>query len=172
MSDVRLRRADCIVLTSFHLALRRCSLMTAVSLSALLGFSCSLILLHSPSAREAVAAAAAPLAALSARRARLFAAPAAHHLLVEAAALLSPILAQAARCAVEERTSIRYVSGIGPSNASYVCMSQTNPAKTNIIGAFGLSLYTDDGKLDEVFGRYGRISKIVIIKDGQVCMGL
>ena len=160
MSDVRLRRADCILLTSFHLALRRCSLMTAVSLSALLGFTCSLIL-HSPPAREAVAAAAALLAALSAR-----------HLLVEVAALLSPILAQAARCAVEERTSIRYVSGIGPSKASYVCMSQTNPAKTNIIGAFGLSLYTDDGKLDEVFGRYGRISKIVIIKDGQVCMGL
>ena len=171
MSDVRLRRADCILLTSFHLALRRCSLMTAVSLSALLGFTCSLIL-HSPPAREAVAAAAAPLAALSARQARLLAVPAAHHLLVEAAALLSPILAQAARCAVEERTSIRYVSGIGPSKASYVCMSQTNPAKTNIIGAFGLSLYTDDGKLDEVFGRYGRISKIVIIKDGQVCMGL
>ena len=52
----------------------------------------------------------------------------------------------------------------------YNSVLQANPTKTNIIGAFGLSLYTDDGKLDEVFGRYGRITKIVIIKDGQVSM--
>jgi len=43
--------------------------------------------------------------------------------------------------------------------------SRYNPSKSCILGIFGMSLYTDQRKLDDLFGKYGRISKIAIVED-------
>ena len=44
---------------------------------------------------------------------------------------------------------------------------QENPQTSKCVGVFGLSLYTQERDLREVFGRYGPIEEIQVVYDHQ-----
>merc|ERR1712071_513858 len=37
--------------------------------------------------------------------------------------------------------------------------------KSKILGIFGMSLYTDQRKLEDLFGKYGRVEKVTLVLD-------
>lgn len=45
--------------------------------------------------------------------------------------------------------------------------ARERPPESNVIGCFGLNPQTDDRKLREAFGRFGNITKLVIVADRQ-----
>jgi len=45
---------------------------------------------------------------------------------------------------------------------------QENPKANKVLGVFGLSLYTDERALQDIFGKFGRVAKVTIIQDRQV----
>lgn len=45
---------------------------------------------------------------------------------------------------------------------------QDNPEPSRCLGVFGLSLYTQERELREVFGKYGPIEDVQVVYDAQV----
>merc|ERR1711997_1296152 len=40
-----------------------------------------------------------------------------------------------------------------------------NPPESNVIGVFGMSMYTDERKLRDMCDRYGKVEKCVVVRD-------
>lgn len=53
----------------------------------------------------------------------------------------------------------------------FVCLKD-NPEPTKCLGIFGLSLYTQERDLREVFGRFGPLEDVQVVYDRQVSLSL
>ena len=47
---------------------------------------------------------------------------------------------------------------------------QYNPKESRVLGVFGLSLYTGEKDLKEMFGKYGPLEEVQVVYDHQVCV--
>ena len=70
-----------------------------------------------------------------------------------------------------------------PSHAPIVCYNSPTyfavanvfikaPNPSSVLGIFGLSIRTTERDLDDEFGRFGRVDKVVIVYDQRVCATL
>lgn len=56
---------------------------------------------------------------------------------------------------------------IHTTNTNYFAL-QEDPSENCCLGVFGLSLYTTEREIKEVFGRYGPLDNINVVHDHQV----
>jgi len=50
----------------------------------------------------------------------------------------------------------------------FACLMQYNPKESKVLGVFGLSLYTGEKDLREIFCKYGSIDRVQVVYDHQV----
>ena len=50
------------------------------------------------------------------------------------------------------------------------CLSQPKASQSKVLGVFGMSRFPDERAMDRVFGKYGRVEKLVLLRDRYVCV--
>ena len=63
------------------------------------------------------------------------------------------------------------VFGLPLPRSTWLSLEQPQPEPSLVLGIFGLSLRTDERRLEEEFGRFGKLEKVTVVYDRRVRAG-